>query len=131
MRHTGLHLVLDLFDCSSVLLDDQSRLERLLTDAAHLAGFDVLDHTAHRFARQGITLILILAQSHAALHTWPEACFAAVDFYICGPSEPARHALLTVQEHLVRGLEACSFISRVFERGRDLADREQASTDQT
>lgn len=119
MRHKGRELLLDLFDCKSASLNDTSLLERILLDAAQFARFDVVGRMAHQFPHQGITLVLILGQSHATLHTWPESRFAALDVYVCDESRETCAALETIRDHLIQILEPRSFESRLIERGLD------------
>jgi len=81
---SGQHLVVDYWDCDSALLNDEDALGRLLTQAAHAAGATVMSLRTHKFENLGVTAVAILAESHISIHTWPEAKYAAVDFYTCG-----------------------------------------------
>lgn len=81
----GQHGLLDLYQCDSTLLKDEGRLKALLHEAAHEAGATVLGSHFHRFGEEGgVTGVLLLAESHLSIHTWPEHGFAAVDAFICG-----------------------------------------------
>lgn len=84
----GLHLLLDLQGCCG--LDDAERLETVLREAAAAAGAQVLGAAFHPFPGGGVTGVVLLAESHITLHTWPEARFAAVDIFMCGASDPRR-----------------------------------------
>ncbi len=91
----GRHLLLDFYDCSPQLLNDDTYLEQALRRAATAAGAHVLSAHFHRFSPQGITGVLSLRESHLAIHTWPEHCFAAVDLFSCGTIDPwPAHRLL-------------------------------------
>jgi len=115
----GLQLLLDLYHCRSVALNDVDAVERILRQAIALAGFQVVNRTMHQFPHQGITLVLILAQSHATLHTWPESNFATVDVYACGTAETVRPALEKIQDHLVQQFAPLEFSSQFIHRGLD------------
>lgn len=119
MDTTGLELILDLYNCKSVTLDNLDALERVALDSIKIAGFEVVDRIAHQFSNQGITLVLILAQSHATLHTWPEARFVTADVYACGASGTIAPSLEIVRKELVQRFEPGAFTARVIERGLD------------
>ncbi len=119
MHTNGLELLLDLYECNSVTLNDVSGLEGILQRARHRAGFQVVNQTVHQFPHQGITLIFILSQSHATLHTWPEVRFVTADVYACGESRVISSELEIVRDELVRGFAPRSFTAQVIARGID------------
>lgn len=80
----GRHLILDLYDCDQELLDDYNELERLLQVALNMAGAKILRVFGEKFQPQGVTLLALLAESHASIHSWPELGYAAIDLYTCG-----------------------------------------------
>ncbi|MFN0164470.1 MAG: adenosylmethionine decarboxylase [Burkholderiales bacterium] len=88
----GLHIIADLADCPpSVLLTSATRLESLCRDACARAGLSILGTHFHQFASAqggagGVTGALVLAESHLAIHTWPEHCGATLDIYVCNHS---------------------------------------------
>ena len=87
----GRHLLLTLAGCPAAVLDDLPALEGLVRRAAAATGATVLDVVSHRFAPQGVTVLALLAESHASLHTYPERGVAFWDCFTCGPNcEPAR-----------------------------------------
>lgn len=85
----GHHILLDLWGVSEHLLDDPEALEEALAAAAAAGGAHVVERRMHRFAPHGVSGVLILAESHLAIHTWPESGFAGVDVFTCGPSSVA------------------------------------------
>ncbi|MBT3378456.1 MAG: adenosylmethionine decarboxylase [Lentisphaerae bacterium] len=86
----GCHLVVDLAGIAPALLTDDERILALLQDAVADAGFRCLDTACHRFedGGGGFTAMLLLAESHVAIHTYPEFGYAAVDVFTCGPKAP-------------------------------------------
>ncbi len=80
----GRHLILDLYDCDQALLDNYDELGRLLEVALNMAGANILRVFGEKFKPQGVTLLALLAESHASIHTWPELGYAAIDLYTCG-----------------------------------------------
>jgi S-adenosylmethionine decarboxylase proenzyme len=119
MGMTGMQLLLDLYDCDAATLHDAETVESIFRQAINSAGFQVVNRTMHQFPHQGITLVLILAQSHATLHTWPESNFATVDVYACGASETVKPALEKICEHLVQRFAPLKFSSQFVNRGLD------------
>jgi S-adenosylmethionine decarboxylase len=59
-------------------------IQRVMVEASRRAGATIIDQRFHRFTPQGVTGVLILAESHLAIHTWPEHRFAALDLFLCG-----------------------------------------------
>ncbi|MBO9413621.1 MULTISPECIES: adenosylmethionine decarboxylase [unclassified Ruegeria] len=85
----GTHILLDHHGGSR--LTDASYLESALKSAAHAAGATILSSSFHTFGGHGgITGVLLLAESHISIHTWPEKSYAAIDIFMCGGTCPER-----------------------------------------
>ena len=84
MRALGRHLLVDLYGCDCDLLDDREYIETQLHAAATAAGARILGAVFHRFNPHGVTGVLVVQESHLAIHTWPERGYAAVDLFTCG-----------------------------------------------
>jgi S-adenosylmethionine decarboxylase proenzyme len=82
----GTHLLLTLSDCRAALLNDADGLKALVQRAAEATGATVLQIVAHRFQPQGTTVVAVLAESHASLHTYPESQTVFFDCFTCGSS---------------------------------------------
>jgi S-adenosylmethionine decarboxylase len=119
MHNTGQELLVDLYNCTTDVLDDPSALEEILLLTAQAAGFQVVSRISHQFTHQGVTLVLILSQSHLALHTWPEDHFAAADVYVCGTQPQVTRALGVVLEFLLAQFRPKVFSHHMIERGLD------------
>lgn len=95
----GCHLILDHY--GGRFAQDAVRLEDVLRDAARQAGAQVIDARFHHFGKGGgVTGVLLLAESHISIHTWPELDYAAIDIFMCGAAD-ARLAA----DHLSKLLE--------------------------
>ena len=93
----GTHLLLELNECDSGLLDELDLIEAAMVDAAREAGANILGRSFHKFTPRGVTGIVAIAESHLAIHTWPEHGYAAVDIFTCGESfAPDRAAQLII-----------------------------------
>ena len=86
----GTHLLADLHGVAPAPLMDAAGIEALLRRAALAAGARILHGHFHTFgAGGGVTGVLLLADTHISIHTWPEQGFAAVDIFMCGAALPA------------------------------------------
>jgi len=81
---SGTHLLLTLKGCRSPLIHDAEALKELAQRAAVATGATVLQIVAHRFQPQGTTVVAVLAESHASLHTYPESDTVFWDCFTCG-----------------------------------------------
>jgi len=84
----GKHFLLNLYGCSSVLLNDEHFLIDLMESAAVVSGATVLKTVFHKFDPQGVTIICLLSESHISIHTWPEEHKASADIFTCGLANP-------------------------------------------
>ncbi|NMH92197.1 adenosylmethionine decarboxylase [Pseudonocardia bannensis] len=80
----GRHVLAELTDVDAAVLDDVAALRGALHDALGAAGAQVRQIVAEAFAPQGATVVALLAESHASVHTWPEYATAHVDVFTCG-----------------------------------------------
>ena len=87
MRFAGMHLLVDLWGASN--LTDPAHIDVALKEAALAAGATILHSHFHHFSPNGgVSGVLVLAESHISIHTWPERDFAAVDIFMCGACDP-------------------------------------------
>ena len=124
----GLHLTADLRGCPPELpaLSDPARLRELCLVAVREAGLQAVGELFHRFSaappstpRQpsGVTGVVLLAESHLAVHTWPELGAVTVDVYVCnfsGDNSAAAHRAL---ESLIAAFVAGSVTRQALHRG--------------
>jgi S-adenosylmethionine decarboxylase len=80
----GKHLLLELNDCDYTLLNDINIIKSIMLAAAKEAGATVLGESFHQFSPQGISGVIIIAESHLSIHTWPEHGYAGADIFTCG-----------------------------------------------
>ncbi len=85
----GIHHLLECSHCVPALLTDRDLLEKTLTEAAELAGATVVESVIHQFNPHGLSGVIVIAESHIAIHTWPEHNYAALDIFTCGNPEIA------------------------------------------
>ena len=100
MTALGKHLLLELKDCNTELLDDMEYLKGVLVEVARQIGATVIKDSFYQFSPQGISGVVIIAESHISIHTWPEYNFAAVDVFTCGDVIEPRDAVKPLAEKL-------------------------------
>jgi len=81
----GQQIVLDLYQCETERFDDIDWVRRTLVEAAERANATIVQVIFHQFAPWGISGVVVIAESHIAIHTWPEKRYAAIDVFTCGP----------------------------------------------
>lgn len=80
----GHHLIVDINGVNPQYLRDRDSLMNLLQGALQDAGFHQLETACHEFPGGGFTGVVLLSESHAAIHTYPELEYAALDIFGCG-----------------------------------------------
>lgn len=118
MNALGTHLLVELRDCNPEILTDLNRVKDALVSAAKEAKATIIDVSFHEFNPFGISGMVVIAESHLSIHTWPEYTYAAVDIFTCGDiikPEVAAHYLINRFEsrnpsivELKRGIISCS-----------------------
>ncbi len=84
MRALGRHILVELYGCDPVNLDDMDSVRKQLKEAAIRTGATVVAEVFHKFSPQGVSGTIVIAESHLAIHTWPELGYCALDLYTCG-----------------------------------------------
>ena len=77
-------VLIDLYDCDHERLLDAGEIRDSMLETAHLMGAEIIGHSFHTFTPWGVSGTVTIAESHLAVHTWPEYNFAAVTFETCG-----------------------------------------------
>ena len=99
----GIHVLYELHDCDRSILDDPRDLSLVLREAAQAAGCTVIGHRFHQFSPQGVTGVVLLKESHIAVHTWPEHAYAAIDLFTCNLENDLQPVAVVLKERLVAG----------------------------
>lgn len=80
----GNHILVEFMGCDPHIMNDVSSIERDMVEAARKAGATVINSTFHHFSPFGVSGVVVIQESHLAIHTWPEYGYAAVDLFTCG-----------------------------------------------
>lgn len=113
MKSLGRHLLVEYYDCDAEALNDLNLVENSMKEAAIAAGSTIVDSVFRRFAPHGISGVVVIAESHLAIHTWPEYGYAAVDLFTCGEKVDPWAA----RDHLMDVFRARDSQSRELPRG--------------
>lgn len=113
LKTIGRHLIAEFYGCGQEILDEVEQVRRRMRQAAELIGATIVGDTFHKFAPQGVSGSVVIAESHLSVHTWPENGYVAVDIYTCGGLDPRRGFRFLAEEfgatrcrlqEIVRGL---------------------------
>lgn len=122
-RALGRHALLDLYGCDPQVLNDKDRLRDLLRQTAVDLECTVVQEVFHTFAPHGVSGVVVIAESHLAIHTWPEHGFAAVDLFTCSDATE----LASLARLLRDRLDADEIVYREESRGLPVALRPTAT----
>ena len=82
----GRQMTVEYYECDSGVITDAPLMEKIFVNAAKAAGATVISSDFHRFDPQGVSGVVVISESHFAVHAWPEYGYAAVDLFTCGES---------------------------------------------
>ena len=102
------HILFDLKDCPSELLDNEEHIRMSLYVAAKVSNSELININAHKFKPQGVTGLAMLADSHISIHTWPEKNVAKCDIFTCGDKCLPELAVQYLTEEALKAAETTS-----------------------
>ncbi len=82
-RALGRHLLIEYYDCSVEVINDRQLVREAMLEAARRANATIVAEVFHTFSPQGISGVVVIAESHIAIHSWPEHRCASVDIFSC------------------------------------------------
>jgi len=90
-KHAGIHLIAEFWN--GRVIEDPKEIKKILIKSVREAKSSPLEVTIHKFSPQGLTGVVLLAESHIALHSWPEFDYLAIDIFTCGDLAKPKKAL--------------------------------------
>jgi len=84
LKELGRHILVEMYDCDPVVLNDEETISREMLRAAEVSGATIVGDVFHRFSPHGVSGCVVIAESHLSIHTWPEYRYAALDLFTCG-----------------------------------------------
>lgn len=100
MKALGCHILAEFSNCDRDILKDISKVKQIMVQAALSARTEIRETAFHKFSPHGVSGVIVIAESHLSIHTWPEYGYAAVDIYTCGNN--------------ARPWKACEYIAKAF-----------------
>ncbi len=100
MQSLGRHVLAEVYGCRFEVLNDVKKVEDIMVNAALEAGAEIREFVFHKFSPQGVSGVVVISESHLAIHTWPELGYAALDVFTCGDS--------------VNPWDACNYVAEMF-----------------
>lgn len=86
MKALGRHLLIEFYDCDTAILNQPETIESLMKNAAIQSGATIVSTHTNLFNPHGVSGVVVIAESHITIHTWPELAYASVDAFTCGDS---------------------------------------------
>jgi len=112
LKALGKHLLLELNDCDPKLLNDISFIRDVMLAAANESGATVLGESFHQFSPQGVSGVILIAESHLSVHTWPEHGYAGADIFTCGTRVKPEKAAEVIIAKLKPGTHSVILMNR-------------------
>lgn len=113
MEALGRQILVEFYDCKETNINDVEYIESSLIKATKASNATIISHNFHKFSPYGVSGVVVIAESHVAIHTWPEYNYAAVDIFTCGDTiDP-----WVIQEHLKEYLDSKNVSSMEMKRG--------------
>ena len=113
MKALGSHLIVELYGCDKKILSAVDRVQDIMIAAARAANATIINSIFHHFKPCGVSGVIVIAESHFAIHTWPECGYAAVDMFTCGAATRPWEAFKKVKKQF----KATHFSVMKLERG--------------
>lgn len=113
MEALGRQILVEFYDCDSDKINDVEFIESSFLSAVRTSKATIISHNFHKFSPHGISGVVVIAESHVTIHSWPEYNYAAVDIFTCGDTiDP-----WVIQENLKKAFNSKNTSSMEMKRG--------------
>ena len=113
MEALGRQILVEFYDCDTDKINDVEFIETSFLNATRASGATIISHNFHKFSPHGVSGVVVIAESHVSIHSWPEYNYAAVDIFTCGETiDP-----WVIQEHLKESFNSKNTSSMEMKRG--------------
>jgi len=109
----GIHTILEFEGCPYERLANSGEVEQAFREAARRSNATIVDSLFHYFNPHGVSGVVVIAESHFTVHTWPEHGYAAIDFFTCSEGVDISVAV----EHLRELLQPERISQKILKRG--------------
>ncbi len=110
----GRHVLVEAYECNPEVLDNLQFLQEAMVEAATRTGAEVVDVVFRKFQPYGVSGVVVISESHLAIHTWPEYGYAAIDLFTCGDTADPWKAF----DYLTEVLESKKVTTLEVQRGQ-------------
>jgi S-adenosylmethionine decarboxylase len=98
VQSLGNHLIIELYECQSDVINDARIVEEKLIEAVRISGANMVQSVIHEFNPHGVSGVIVIEESHFSVHTWPEYGYCALDIFTCGDEIDYYSALQYLKE---------------------------------
>ncbi|AAS72261.1 adenosylmethionine decarboxylase [Leptospira interrogans] len=84
MNALGKHVIAEFYECDYETINNHELVEDIMLKSVDLSGATTIKSVFHRFSPYGVSGVVVVSESHFAIHTWPEYGYCAVDVFTCG-----------------------------------------------
>ncbi|EIE01262.1 MULTISPECIES: adenosylmethionine decarboxylase [Leptospira] len=84
MNALGKHVIAEFYECDYETINNHELVEDIMLKAVDLSGATTVKSVFHRFSPFGVSGVVVVSESHFAIHTWPEYGYCAIDVFTCG-----------------------------------------------
>ena len=113
MEALGRQILVEFYDCDTMVMNDEDLIREILLEGVRRSKATIVSDTFHTFNPHGVSGVVVIAESHVAIHTWPEHGYAAVDIFTCGDTiDP-----WIIQQYLETAFSAGNVSSMEMKRG--------------
>ena len=110
--YLGKHFIAEFYICNNSTINDIQAVEKIMIEAAEISGSTIIKPFFHTFSPQGVSGIIVISESHFAIHTWPEFSYAAVDIFSCSDFR-----YMEALKHIKDKFESGEYIVNLINRG--------------
>ncbi|WP_299460970.1 adenosylmethionine decarboxylase [uncultured Microscilla sp.] len=100
MKALGQHILVEFYGCPEEVMKDNHLIEKVMNEAAEASGATIVGSHFHTFNPYGVSGVIVIAESHFTVHTWPEYGYAAIDIFTCGETIDNLLAFDYMKQHL-------------------------------
>ncbi|MCB1190560.1 MAG: S-adenosylmethionine decarboxylase proenzyme [Leptospiraceae bacterium] len=100
MNALGNHVIAEFYDCDEFIINDQETIQEVMMGAVEISGATIIKPVFHKFNPHGVSGVVVVAESHFSIHTWPEYKYCAIDIFTCGDLIDNHKALHFLKQEL-------------------------------
>lgn len=116
MEYLGRHLIAELYNCDVEKINNPEFVDFTLRKAAEVGNMHIINSFCHKFGEVGVSVVVIIAESHISFHSWPEHQYCAIDIFACGEQVKLEDSL----SYLMRQFGCSTYSATEIRRGANI-----------